>query len=448
MDLSKQIEHFVSALNYDDLPEKVRETAILCVYNYIGCAYGGNQENVSCVTRSIIPEFFSEGKCHVFGTTLMTDPVTAAMVNGTTASSISFDDIFKAGTFHPGISAITAALTVADLVKPTGKQLIAAIVAAYEVANRISLCCGKAHYKYWHTAATVGSFCAAVAAAKLLKLEGEAFISALGTAGTQTAGLQECAGNMAQRLHLGLACRNGVLAALLAKQGFYGPQHILDGDKGFLAAMTDCSADTENIFGDLGSRYTILDTTFKLYPCCGFINACVDAAIQVSRRNNLSWKNIEKVRVGTYQIAIDHSGNPNPQNCEEAKFSIAYCVSTGFIRDGLALSDFQEWPPHEDILDLMKKVEVYKDDICESNYPLGKRGSVISVTMDDGATYDLACYDRKGDPEYPPTMEELETKFTNLVGMVLSEEDTKHLADLIKQLPELEDASLLNDAHK
>ena len=442
MGVSQKLAKIISEFSFRDLPQEVVDITISCVYNYMGCVYSGSVQPPPLAMQRMLEQVYTgEGKCTVIGTGYKTDPVTAALANGTAANAMAFDDMFKDGIHHPGASAITAALAISQVYPVTGEEFIAAVVLGYEVSNRIARACNPSHYRYWHTAATAGSFGAAAVAAKLLKLSEDEIVWALGTAGTQAAGLQECTGNMAQRFHLGTASRNGVLGGLLAKFGFDGPPNILDGPKGFFAAMSQYQGDIASMFDDIGQTYTILDTTFKFYPCCGHIHACIDGAVMALEKSGIDWRDIQKVEVSTYNTALTNSGNPAPQAVSEAKFSIPYCVAAGLVHGKVTVEEFSSWPPSPDIQAMMAKIHLSVDDICEAEFPQ-QRGAVVTLYTKDRQVSERR-HSRKGDPDCPLTREDIKGKYRALCGMVLPEAGIRALADQIERLPQLEDASVL-----
>lgn len=438
MSLSEQLADYIWNLDYGCLPEAVRDIAVSAVYNYMGCAVAGVKEEAPTVVLRTIKSAFPAGPCRLIGTAETTDPASAALFNGTAGNAIGFDDMFKGAIYHPGVPAITAALAAADLVRPSGKRFLEAVVAGYEVANRIGMTVSPSHYTFWHTAATVGSFGACAAAGKVLGLSQTELVNAIGAAGDAAAGLQECSGNMAQRLHLGMAARNGVLAALLAQNGYDGPKHILEGPAGFIAAESDYTGAPEEHFQDLGSRYTILDTTFKFYPCCGHIHACIDAALFAMEKSGFSLEELKKIEVGTYQTAIGNSGHPHPENRQQAKFSIPYCVAAAVLYGQVTMEEFASWPPEPALAALMEKVELRVDDACEANFPLGKRGATVTLVTEKDRFTEVR-HSRRGDPDCPLTRAEIRAKFMALTG------NRERLAERIEQLPTLEDASVLLD---
>ena len=444
MGVSVKLADMILRFSYRDLPQQVIDITISCVYNYMGCVYSGSIQPPPKAMQKMLEQIYNyntQGKCTVLGTGYKTDPVMAALMNGTSANSMAYDDMYKDGIHHPGASAITAALAISQVYPVTGEEFITAVVLGYEVSNRIAKACNPSHYRYWHTAATAGSFGAAVVSAKLLKLNRDEIVWALGNAGTQATGLQECTGNMAQRFHLGTASRNGVLGALLAKCGFDGPPNILDGPKGFFAAMSQYEGDIAGMFDDIGQRYTILDTTFKFYPCCGHIHACIDGAIMALEESRISWKDIQRVDVATYNTALVNSGNPSPSGIAEAKFSIPYCVAAGLVYGKVTVEEFSTWPPSPEVSEMMKKIHLSLDETCEAEFP-AQRGAFVTIFTGD-RQFSVRRHSRKGDPDCPLTRKDIVEKYRALCGMVLPEHGVQALAEQIDRLPQLGDASVL-----
>ena len=442
MYVSERLAEYILNEKYDSLPNEVRSIAITALYNYMGCILAGTAEPVSQIVRQMVEHSVSHGACRLFGIGNTADPMSAALFNGTAANAIGFDDMYAGGIFHPGTGAITGALTAAQLTKATGKELLEAIVVGYEIADRVARMVNPSQYRHWHTACTAGVFGAMASAGKLLKLNRNQLINAFGLAGTQACGLQECSDNMAIRLHHGIAARNGLTAVLLAKEGFDGPKQIFEGRGGYVAATSDFDGDIMTQFDDLGRKYLIRETTFKFYPCCGHIHACIDGAIFALEKSGFCVKDIQKIKVGTYRTAAENDSNPSPQSIGQAKFSIEYCVAVGLLFRKVTMEQFEKWPPENAILDLMKKVSVYTDPQIEENFARGKRGAVVTLVTDNG-TYTETRLSRRGDPDCPLSKEDILSKFEGLVSPVLSLERMEALKELLDHILDLEDAAAL-----
>lgn len=442
MNVSERLADYIIGLKYDDLPKNVQDMALTAVYNYMGCILAGASEPVSQTVFNMIKTTGSEGKCRLFGTDCTSDPLSSALFNGTAGNAIGFDDMYAGGIYHPGVAAITGALTAAQLKKVSGKDFLAAVVAGYEVADRIARMVNPSQYKKWHTACTVGVFGAMTSAAKVLGLSRDEIVNAFGIAGTQACGLQECSDNMAIRLHHGISSRNGITAALLALNGFDGPKMIFEGKGGYVNATSEFDGDIMAQFDDFGEKYLICDTTFKFYPCCGHIHACIDGALFAKEKGNVKPEDIRKIKVGTYKTAANNDSNPNPQNIGQAKFSIEYCVAAGIEFGKCTMAEFEQWPPKKEILDLMKLVEVSVDPEIEGNFPAGKRGAVVTLVTDSGEVTEKRI-SRRGDPDCPLSNADIKSKFEGLAAPVMSAEDMMKLENILDNLVQQDDASVL-----
>lgn len=440
MNVSERLADFILSLQYDQLPREVQAVVSTALYNYMGCLYAGTKEPVSQIVRSAIQT--SASGCRLAGTDTYADPASAALYNGTAGNAIAFDDMYAGGIFHPGVATITGALTAAQMTSVSGKEFLTAVVAGYEIADHIARMVNPSQYKYWHTACTAGVFGAMTAAGRILGLNREQMVNAFGIAGTQACGLQECSDNMAIRLHHGIAARNGVTAAILAKAGFDGPKRIFEGKGGYVAATSEFDGDIMAQFDQLGKKFLICDTTFKFYPCCGHIHACIDGAIFALQKNHIQVGDIKCVKVGTYKTAALNDSNPAPENMGQAKFSIEYCVAVGLLHQKATMEEFIQWPPEQAILDLMKKVEVSIDPEIEENFAKGLRGAVVTLVTEQGEATEKRT-SRRGDPDCPLSKDDIRSKFRSLARPVLSAEKLEELDRLLEHAEELEDAAVL-----
>ncbi|MCX5909376.1 MAG: MmgE/PrpD family protein, partial [Deltaproteobacteria bacterium] len=234
------------------------------------------------------------GPCWVIGKEdQRTSSLMAALLNGFDAHIVEYDDTHRNSLYHPGAPTIPAALAAAQTVKASGMKLIEGLVAGYDVGIRLAESINPAHYTFWHTTGTVRCFAAAAAAGKIMGLSPEQLVWALGNAGTQAAGLWEfqADGSLTKPLHPGKAAMAGVLAALLAKEGFTGPSTILEGKQGFLKATTS-HFDLSRLAPKREDPPRILEVTFKNYPSCGHTHTPIDAALELYRQVGQAGGNI------------------------------------------------------------------------------------------------------------------------------------------------------------
>ena len=338
---TRDLAAWVSALKYDDLPQRTREVARIALLDTLGAGlYGFNtpwtQKLLSWVQRG---GQGNEARTWNAGTATLRS-ADAALVNGVAVHAFELDDYHNA-KLHCGAAVIPAALAVAERLDSNGRDLLTAIVAGYEVMIRSSLALNPsaARLRGWHLTGVVGPFGAAAACAVLLKLNAEETAWALGLAGTQGAGLWafNADGSMSKRLHPGKAAHSGVLAAELAQLGFSGPTSIYEfEDGGVLKAFSD-HADKALLTRDLGCVYHIDNNSIKPYCCCGSTHAYIDAALALRKKLGAPWDTSRKVRVGTCKVVDVQCGfDYVPGSVLNAQMSLRYAVAVALL-EGAAL---------------------------------------------------------------------------------------------------------------
>lgn len=418
MDLSRALAKYSVGMTYEKLSPEVVSFTKLCILDYFGSAIAGSDKQPIQMISDLMEELGGTEQASLF-TGGKTSVLQAALVNGASSHVVELDDIHKGSIIHAATVVIPAALAIAEWKELSGKDLITAIVAGYEVCYRIGEAVSPSHYYYWHNTATCGTFGAAIAAAKLLQLTEEETIHALGNAGTQAAGLWEFIvdGAMTKQLHSGKAAMNGALAALLAEKGFTGPLKILEGNRGFFKAMSD-EYDSTKITAGLGEEFKILENSFKIHASCRHTHHAIDLLIEIFKERNPQAEEIESITVKSYKSAIDITDNSDPQTEYAAKFSLQFCSALAILKGSAGLSDFNEsnlWD--EQIRALLKKVKVGIDARIDESYP-EKWGSSVELVLTNGEVISKETDFPKGDPENPVTSEELIEKFKHMTGQL------------------------------
>jgi 2-methylcitrate dehydratase PrpD len=340
------------------------------------------------------------------------------LTNGALSHIVEMDDLHRASVVHPAAVVVPAALAAAEAERSSGLEFLAAVVAGYEVAIRVGEAVGKSHYRLWHNTATCGVFGAAAAASRLLGLTAEQTVWALGSAGTMAAGLWQFHGEgaMSKPLHTGHAAASGVLAAELARCGLSGARRILEGERGFFAAMSR-DAEPRHVVEGLSPRmdeWRITGVSIKPYPSCRHTHSPIDAALLIRARFTPSPDEIAAVEVETYRAAMALSDNPQPSQPDSARFSIQYCVAHALLQGTVGLGDFTPAAIMDPaVRSLMNRVRVSFSSAMEDRYPRAWPVRV-SVEMRDGQTFVQSVDYPKGDPENPLSRDDVEAKFRSL----------------------------------
>lgn len=347
---------------------------------------------------------------------------TAALINATAAHSAEVDDIFRDGIYHPGAPTIAAALAAAQVADASGHALVNAVVAGYEASTRVAAAVNPAHYRFWHTTGTVGTLGAAAAVACLRGLDADATAHALANATTMAAALQQAFRSeaMSKPLHAGHAAEAGALAALGAAEGLTGALDVLDGPRGFGAAMSD-NPDWDAALADLGSVWNITRMTFKNHAACGHTFAPIDATLELAQRARLDAADVERIEVETAAVPAEVAGNPDPKTGFEAQFSIQYCVAVALTLGSVRLRAFDD-----DVLsdrgvrDLLGRVTVTVAPDLDATFPR-QRAARVAITTVDGRLLRAEALTRKGDPDAPLSDDELADKYRELTTPVLGD---------------------------
>lgn len=442
MDLSKKLAKYSIEMTYEKLPSEVVSYTKLCILDYFGSAIAGSDKVPVQMISDLVKELGGTKQANLF-TGGKSSVINAALVNGSSSHVVELDDIHKGSIIHAATVVIPAALAIAEWKKMSGKELITAIVVGYEVCYRIGEAVSPSHYYYWHNTATCGTFGAAIAAAKLLDLNEEQMISALGNAGTQAAGLWEFIedGAMTKQLHSGKAAMNGVISSLLAKKGFTGPRKILEGNRGFFKAMSN-EFDVSKITDGLGTEFKILENSFKIHASCRHTHHAIDLLIEVFKERQPSFEEIESITVKSYQAAIDITDNDSPKTEYASKFSLQFCSALAILKGSANLDDFNESVlADQEIQELLKKVKVVVDPQINASYPK-KWGAAVEIEFSNGETINRQTDFPKGDPENAVSSEELLEKFMNLARK-LPEQNKTQIVENILALEAIENTELL-----
>jgi len=443
--LSKQLADFICHVNYANLSEKTVQMTELAFLDWLGSAVAGGQKEPAQKCFRVIRALGGVPQATLPATGEKTSCINAALANGVSSHIIELDDVHKASILHAGAAVIPAALAVAEMTGAGGRQLITAIVVGYEIAIRVGESVTPSHYYFWHTTGTCGTFGAAAAAGKLLGLNPEQMVWALGNAGTQAAGLWEflADGAMSKHLHPGKAAQNGVLAALMAREDFTGASRILEGEKGFCRA-TAPRFDLNKITDGLGqSTYKIEENSFKIHSSCRHTHPAVDVTLDLVKRYGIRFAEVKDIAVGAYKTALDITDNHQPANLYAAKFSLPFCVVLALKAGHCNPDDFSEENLFDlEIRGLMPKVTLNLDPQLNALHP-ERWPATVKITTRSGQVYEGRTDYPRGDPENPVTVSELAEKFKTLVMDIWGETKVKRVIETILALDKVEQITQL-----
>jgi 2-methylcitrate dehydratase PrpD len=414
--MSKLLADFAANLRFEDIPPAVIQRAEDLFLDWFGSVLAGKNarpvEALECFAKSMGP---ASGPSEVLISRCSTSPLFAALVNAAASHLAEQDDVHNASVFHPGTVVFPPALAVAQSLGISGRDLLTAAVAGYEVGIRVGEFLGRSHYKVFHTTGTAGTIAAAAATGNLLRLTPDQMLNAFGSAGTQAAGLWEFLRDAAdsKQLHTAKAAADGLLSAYLAQSGFTGAKRIFDGPQGMAAGMST-DADPAKLVSQLGDRWALIETSFKFHACCRHTHPAADALLQVVNDHNLSHDDITRVTAHVHQAAIDVLGAVDvPQSVHQAKFSMGTVLALIAVFHRAGLREFEDHYADPSVAAFRDKVVMVPDPEIDSAYPARWIGK-ITVETRNGRVLNGRVEEPRGDPGNPLTRAEIEEKALRL----------------------------------
>jgi 2-methylcitrate dehydratase len=391
------------------------------------------------------------GKATAFVSGFKTNPVDAAFINGHMIRAMDYNDIYwKADPCHPS-DLIAAPLALCESEGLSGKDLILATIIAYEIEMRLCEIGRPGVREYgWHHA-TLSAFAAPVAAGRVLNLTPEQMVSAIGVSASRTFCLGAVTAGKLTNMKNTVdpwAGRMGAESALLAREGFSGPEHIIDGKEGLFAVFghvqykgQPAAFDGEGLVKDLPtspqSHYRILDCGMKSFPIEALSHAPLTAMMKTVKENKIKAKDVKEIKVEVIARAADILGDPHkyrPDSKETADHSLPYCMAVGLV-DGMVtpLQFKEERVLDKSLIPIMDKVKVVANQEFEALFPKFQP-SRVTITTIDGKSHSTRVDVPKGDPRDPMTEEEIAVKFTALGADVIGKDQCEKLRHCIMNI--------------
>ena len=389
-----QLAAFAAQLRFDAIPEPVvRKTEDLLV-DWFGSAVAGHGSRpVESITRFAMAmgpqaapgcDMPTAGPSEVITRRAWSSPYLAAMANAAASHVAEQDDVHNGSVFHPATVVFPAAVAVAQAIGASGRQLLTASVAGYEVGIRVGEFLGRSHYKVFHTTGTVGTLASAAAVGNLLGLDAGQMQHAFGSAGTQSAGLWEFLRTAAdsKQLHTAHAAAAGLMSAYLGKDGFTGAAEIFEGAQGMAAGMSS-DASPLKLTAGLGRRWATAETSFKYHASCRHTHPAADALLHVMRTHDLQHGDLARVVTHVHQGAIDVLGPVvKPATVHQSKFSMGTVLALVARYGHAGLTEFAQHFEDEVTRALRDRVEMKLDHEVDAAYPQRWIGKVTVHTLD------------------------------------------------------------------
>jgi len=407
-----------------DLPAPARHAARRAIANTVGLAVGASRHPAYESAYQALTAPRTKPQASLLGRGERASTTVAALLTGLGAHVDDFDDTHLTTVIHPGAPVVPAALAVAEHIGASFDAVVDAVTYGIEVTLRIGVGLGTAHFdRGWHLTSTTGRFGAAVAAGRLLCLDTDQMVVALGVAAAEAAGLQEALGTMTKSLHPGKAAADGIEAALLASFGYTGPLHPIEGRRG-LALTAAPHPDLSAIVARLGEVWEIQNNAIKPYACGVVSHPVIDAAIALRARARPNA--IASISLRTHPVVLDVMGVADPLTGLQSKFSVYHCFAVGLLYGAGGPAQFADSTAREPaVISLRKSVSVVLDP------SVAKDECFATVRLVDGQALTHHVKHATASAASPMTDQQLTEKVRLVAGPVLGDDQAQALASAV-----------------
>lgn len=440
--MSGALARFALGLRQDDVPPAVLALARGHLLDALGIALASSRMDFGQAVHAAAHALGAGDEATVVGLGTRLPAPSAALVNGTLAHGLDFDDTHVAAIYHASAPALAAALAAGEAAGRSGREVLLAFVVGLELGCRLAGAApGAFHDRGFHPTSLCGTFAAAAVAARLAGDDEAALVSALGLCGSQAAGILELRESWLKRLHPGWAAHSGLVAAALGRHGFRGPATVLEGPHGFYAAHVGAAPDeARSPARDLGREWATLGIALKPYPCCHFVHAFVDAALALRQAGGFRPEEVERVDCPLTERLAPLVAEPRPRRVApptiyDALFSVPYAVALALAKGRVDLAAFHDEPLDDPaVLALAARVHCPPDPL--SDYPQHFPGEV-RIRLRDGRELRRREPVSRGTPERPLAAGDIEAKFRVNATRAVPEDQAGRIAAMVWDLERL-----------
>ena len=435
-DVTRELAHYIVTASYDDLPANVRKEGVRTLLNWVGVAIGGSHHQTVDIAVAALAPFSGPAQASLFGRRERFDIMNAAFLNGVSSHIFDYDDTHLKTIIHPAGPVASAIIALSELQPVSGKDFLNALVLGVETECRIGNAVYPNHYDVgWHITGTAGVFGSAAAAGKLLKLNEQQMVWALGLAASQPVGLRESFGSMNKSFNPGRAASNGIFAAMLASKNFTSSDGMIEAKRGW-ANTISTKQDYNEILGDLGKRYEAALNTYKPFACGIVIHPSIDGCVQLKKEYGLTGGEVEKVELTVAPLVLELTGKRTPQVGLEGKFSVFHSCAVAILYGAAGEKEYSDEMVRDPrVIALRDRVDAVIDKKLRDDEVY------VRITLKDGRKLEKYVEHAIGSKEVPMTNAQLEEKFRGLSDDILGAEQSQVLLALAWDIEGLKDAA-------
>ncbi|GLA75811.1 hypothetical protein AtubIFM55763_007367 [Aspergillus tubingensis] len=430
---TQKAAQWAASLSYSSLPPDALQAAIRSFYNWVGCTVGGSNHPAASIARNSLSRFFGSPTSTLLGTNgLQADAQHAALINGIASHVHDYDDTHLETIIHPTGPVAAALLSFAQsLDRPvSGQEFLTALAAGIELECKAGLAVWPSHYDVgWHITSTTGSIGAAVAVSRLLDLSPEKTAHAIGIAATQVTGLREMFGSHTKSFHPGRAAQNGLLAAILAADGYTSSLQALEAKRGWVKVVSNDDKLTQQIDSlESNGKWELAKNAFKPFPCGIVIHPVIDGCVWLHgelQRRGLRLQDIKRVHVTVHPLVLELTGKTKPKDGLEAKFSVYHGGAIGLIHGKATPAEYEDA-----VVTNSETIEVRDKFVATAAENIRADECRILVEFEaPGVQVEKHVHHAVGSIDAPMTDSQLTEKFIDQCSSVLGPEQAKIISD-------------------
>lgn len=435
---TRALASYVAGARLDDIPDDVRHEARRALLNVVGCALGGCTHPAMDAALRALGPYSGPATAAILGRAERLDPLHASLMNGISSHVLDYDDTTPKNYSHPTSPVASALFAYASARPVHGRAFLEAFVLGFEAESRVADAVYPAHYDAgWHITGTAGVFGAAAAIGRLVGLDVQQMVWALGLAATQASGLREMFGSMAKAFHPGRAAQNGYAAALLAQAGFTAGEQGIEGARGF-AAVQASAYDLSTITSGLGVEFSLRQNTYKPYPC-GIVNhPTIDGCIRLHQEHRIDPATIAAVRLRVAPLVLDLCNQQQITRGLQGKFSVYHGAAVGLVRGRAGLREYTDETVNDPEVRRVRELATASGDPA-----LTEDQAHVEVELTDGRRVVCLVEESLGNLRRPLSDAQLEEKFREQAALVLPAATVESLARMCWEIDRLEDVGEL-----
>jgi 2-methylcitrate dehydratase PrpD len=442
MQNTKNVVDYIVSSCFESIPGQALAVAKIAMQDCVGVALAGARHPGGSIPAEWARACMGAGSATVWGQDFKTSTHDGALVNGTAAHALDYDDVTWGLIGHPSVSLVPAVFALAETINASGRDVLHAYVVGFEVMAKLGRTTQPRHSldAGWHATGTIGAFGATAACCKLLGLDAEQIAHALGIVYSMTSGNVSNFGTMCKPLHAGLAARNAVEAAQWALAGFTSLPHPFDGPRSFHEVYSRGLPADMKPLAELGQIYELVlrGVVIKPYPCGVALHPAIDAVHALKREHPIDPDDIVSAEAGVTKYTFDKLCYRVPRTGLEAKFSMPYTIARSILDDSIGFDTFTDRLVRDEKAQaLTRRISMYVHDGIEGAWKTGSRPVNVRLHLRDGSVRERQVDISKGNPEVALTAAELNVKFEDCARLSLAPAATRAAAQALQSIESL-----------